>query len=1087
MTISDGTVSTTIQVLTPALSCTTTGSIAGGTYAATLTGTNTAWLSETPSTLFSISGVSGDSISSITVQSNTLATAAIVVGNSVGTDVVTDTSTGASATFAVMAPPAGSLQLSGPLLLGPPLSTALFGGKASATIAFKIQIDADTVPPGSLATGTTLVGWGTNVSGGVGLAVYYPATNTLTITAYGASGKSQTLTWSTAVQLGIGYHFVISWAGGAQVIYQDGVPVASSIFAANTYAYQQVQIGSGAAVAVNHQVSNLMIWNGYAASQADAVALMNGGATPFQVGGGASAWWPLSGGIAGAHPALSDVWMADATGNGNALTIVTGSLANARYAGAIAVQAPVTVAPHVTKCGRLAMFGSIAAVPAANGVYPHQPITAVNGTPTVYRNGSAVQLGPARWFNQSLDSPFVAYLLQCGSVDRIAIQSGGTGYTGIPSASWSGGGGSGLVLGTPRTANGVTSYTVTAAGSGYSTGPTVTITDPGGSGTGAVAYAIVIKGMIVGYWISNGGSSYSNPTVVVSGPGSGATAVATQSGGVVTAINGVTCGSGYNNPPAVTVAAPSGSSGATGNITAQAIAVVSPTGTVAAVLPLCAGLMGSGSGYSPGSPPTVAIAAPASGTTATAGATVSSYVESIPVTSPGSGFTGLPTITISGGSGSGAVALPIMTGMTASDTITYSAPIGWFMTALGGPAPATNAAVANWTGQLEGPTNGMLGFQATPTMLLGASVGEQPSNTGSSNFTAANRSLQAQPWAAVGSSVLMLSPNGFPISWTNPSTTYIQQFGYQPYDGNGLDAMGVPNQTGQWTLQYDDPHVNTASATAAWLSAYFSSDVTVTPISLSGSGATAGTVTISGGAITGIAVASGGTGYQGAIAVITGGGIGAHAVVAVQCAGGAVTGFTIINGGLNYSGTPTVTVYGTQVAGTAVTAVFDFEYTANPTTWKLGVSLYVANTAGSWTISNPWVVPPVAATGLAATVNRTNPLAVDGNVLAALAVSGKAPAALRFMDVTAGYGGIANYTDASDLAFGPQVGAATWAVGTTMGVSFAYARFINTNPAKGSVAAAATGPTTGPRPPRSTATSRGPSVGPTRRSPSRAT
>ena len=287
LTISDGTVSTTIQVLAPALGCTTTGSIEGGTYAATLTGTNTAWLSETPSTLFSISGVSGASISGIAVQSNTAATATIVLGTTAGTDVVTDTSTGATTTIAVMSPSAGSLQLTGPLLLGPSSSSALFGSKASATIAFKIQIDADTVPPGSLATGTTLVGWGTNVSGGVGLAVYYPATNTLTITAYGASGKSQTLTWSTAVQLGIGYHFVISWAGGAQVIYQDGVPVASSIFAANTYAYQQLQIGSGAAVAVNHQVSNLMIWSGYAASQADAVALMNGAATPFQVGGGA--------------------------------------------------------------------------------------------------------------------------------------------------------------------------------------------------------------------------------------------------------------------------------------------------------------------------------------------------------------------------------------------------------------------------------------------------------------------------------------------------------------------------------------------------------------------------------------------------------------------------------------------------------------------------------------------------------------------------------------------------------------------------------------------------------------------------------
>ena len=260
--------------------------------------------------------------------------------------------------------------------------------------------------------------------------------------------------------------------------------------------------------------------------------------------------------------------------------------------------------------------------------------------------------------------------------------------------------------------------------------------------------------------------------------------------------------------------------------------------------------------------------------------------------------------------------------------------------------------------------------------------------------------------------------------------------------------MGVPNQTGQWTLQYDDPNVNMASASAAWLSASCLASATVTPISLSGGGATAGTVTLSGGVVTGIAVATGGTGYQGAIAIITG----THtvaAVISVQCSGGAVTGFTVIHGGGSYSGTPTVTIYGTRVAGTAITAVFDFEYVANPTAWGLGVTLNVANPAGSWTISNPWVVPPIAATGLAATVDRTNPLAVDGNVLAALSVGGKAPAALRFMDVTAGYGGVANYIDASDLAFGPQVGAATWRTSTTLGVNFAYARFVKTDPADG--------------------------------------
>ena len=132
-----------------------------------------------------------------------------------------------------------------------------------------------------------------------------------------------------------------------------------------------------------------------------------------------------------------------------------------------------------------------------------------------------------------------------------------------------------------------------------------------------------------------------------------------------------------------------------------------------------------------------------------------------------------------------------MTGVSAGDTLTYSAPAGWFMTALGGPTAATNAAVANWTGQLEGPTNGMVGFQATPTMLLGASVGEQPAVNYSSNFTAAE-SMPSGPSRGrpSGSGILTAGSNGFPVSWTNPTRHLVQQSVYSPNTANGLDGMG---------------------------------------------------------------------------------------------------------------------------------------------------------------------------------------------------------------------------------------------------------------------------------------------------------
>ena len=118
----------------------------------------------------------------------------------------------------------------------------------------------------------------------------------------------------------------------------------------------------------------------------------------------------------------------------------------------------------------------------------------------------------------------------------------------------------------------------------------------------------------------------------------------------------------------------------------------------------------------------------------------------------------------------------------------------------------------------------------------------------------------------------------------------------------------------------------------------------------------------------------------------------------------------------------------------------------------------VANAAGSWTISNPWVVAPIAATGLAATVTRSNPLAVDDSVLAVLTIERQ------------GAGGVAVHgrhgrlrrrrpiTSTRRTSRSARRSAhATWNVSTTtVGLVVAYARYINTDPAKGSVASAAT-------------------------------
>jgi hypothetical protein len=77
-----------------------------------------------------------------------------------------------------------------------------------------------------------------------------------------------------------------------------------------------------------------------------------------------------------------------------------------------------------------------------------------------------------------------------------------------------------------------------------------------------------------------------------------------------------------------------------------------------------------------------------------------------------------------------------------------------------------------------------------------------------------------------------------------------------------------------------------------------------------GSGATAGTVTVTGGAVTAIAVGAGGSSYDvpPIVQIVGGGGFGARAHAVLTA--GAVTSVVIDNGGSNYTSAPTVTFAG---------------------------------------------------------------------------------------------------------------------------------------------------------------------------------
>ena len=107
-TIADTTDSVTspVTVATATLSISPNSGNTSTTPSLTLTGANTLWNSETPSTLFSLSGgsCSGDSLATPTVGSNTSATSTLTTGSAACPITVTDNSTTATATFTVNNP-----------------------------------------------------------------------------------------------------------------------------------------------------------------------------------------------------------------------------------------------------------------------------------------------------------------------------------------------------------------------------------------------------------------------------------------------------------------------------------------------------------------------------------------------------------------------------------------------------------------------------------------------------------------------------------------------------------------------------------------------------------------------------------------------------------------------------------------------------------------------------------------------------------------------------------------------------------------------------------------------------------------------
>jgi len=83
----------------------------------------------------------------------------------------------------------------------------------------------------------------------------------------------------------------------------------------------------------------------------------------------------------------------------------------------------------------------------------------------------------------------INFQLQPTSVSTVTISAGGSGYTSAPTVVFTGGGGSGASATAVVTNTAVTSISMTSGGSGYTSTPTVSFT--GGGGTGAAASAVM--------------------------------------------------------------------------------------------------------------------------------------------------------------------------------------------------------------------------------------------------------------------------------------------------------------------------------------------------------------------------------------------------------------------------------------------------------------------------------------------------------------------------------------------------------------------------------------------------------------------
>ncbi len=1017
LTISDGFETATAAVVQPTLAVAAplggTTVTATGTYTITLTSTNTLWTQENASSLFTVVGGSGSTLSSIHVATDTSATATLDAGTAPGTLTITDTSSGMTAALTVAAVPSGSLHVTGPLMLAHTGGTpGIVGSKNAAAIAFFFRPNSNAGI--NLTTGTTILNWTTEPGGGpFPLAAFFPAvaggTSTLKFALYGGTGGPSFIA-TVPVELGVGCHYLLTWsvapaasvtgnviagsnmlavtsgslqvgdliAGtgiptsqvtkvygpgvyslnnnanttgtgvtftvtrGTQTLYVNGVSYATANVPYSTFAYSQIQVGGlagvdggGNPVVTDHHIANLAIWGSAAATAiptaADAAGLAAGTLTPLDTSTPAQAWWPLGGGTTGSTPTLADTWLSDLTLNGNTLSVATtvpaGSLSDAAYAAAVTIGSPLLVGVSVTKCGKV-LYAGTSLAPTINGAHMGAPLTAINANPTVHVNGSAVALsGPASTPN---DGATAAWLLECGSVDRIIVADGGSGYV-FPSASASGGGGSGLTLGTPTLATGVVGYQVIAGGSGYNSSPLVAIIDQAGSGNGATAIAMVNSlGKVAQVNVTAGGSNYTSPAIAIA-DGWGESLSVSVSGGAITAITvGASGGTGYTNGMAAVAIVDSTGSGALAYATVANGAIASVT------------VVAGGSGYS--NNPTIVVyqygAAYGSGQ-ATATATASGgVVTGAVMTNLGSGYGVPPSVIVEqppnwqGATGGIFAATCVHVSNGAIDAVYPMAGgllgCGSGYSAAQPPFVLVGGGLRNANGGLA--VQSMVAINLTPTSIASVTVNHGGTGYSSSpNVTLSGGGVVGTPTISTtvtGGVITAITVTGSATFTSAPTVTIT--------DTTGSGAVATANLTGT--------SIASVTVPGSQGPGNFNSTPLLTFADPSGSATgAAGTVTLSGKQVQSIAFSSGGTGYTAPSMTFTAGTVAAsiRPIVASY-----ILSVPVTAGGTGYTSLPTIAVSDPAGTGAIFRPIMDGVGSSDVVTYSAPASWLTATDGG---------------------------------------------------------------------------------------------------------------------------------------------